>query len=79
MLRRGYQLAWKRRVVARETAVLPLETESLASGKYELEAESGVTRRLEFEIRREAPGATPQTNATLLSYNANLSAAEGTR
>jgi GWxTD domain-containing protein len=78
MLRRGYELVWKRRVVARETAVLPLETDSLVPGKYELEAEKGgVTKRLEFEIRRDASGSTsPQANATLLSYNANLSPAE---
>ena len=77
-LRRGYELVWKQRTVARDTAVLALPAASLAPGKYQLEAESGgVTRRLEFEGGKDARAGAPSVqDSTLVSYNANLRPAE---
>jgi GWxTD domain-containing protein len=69
-IRRGYEVVWRAKTAARASAALRLPLESLAPGRYRLEADAGgETRDMDFEVRPREAGQTP---ATVISYNANL-------
>jgi len=72
-IRTGPEVVWRQKTMGNEAAVLPLPMAQLPPGRYRMEAVAGdESRNFEFEI-----GKSPDDSAdrSLLSFNANLSAA----